>query len=217
VWQDANPYVADRDIRVRAAYQSGLTAKLFIDEEIGTSTDAVPALSYRLNQQDDAVYIANGIDGSGVTGVIIDDAALLIEVSTGTISWGSLYAYEVYWLATAAGIVDEGRIITAPDTANYLFLGPWKIKNTSNPDVPLYIIGGYGRRAGGTTQDLIDTTGGNIFSTPDQVIAFASGSAVTAQDKTDIATQVWARDVGPGSAGTVLGALPGQVEDAAFL
>ena len=190
VWQDPSPYVADRDIRVRAAYQSGLTAKLFIDEEIGTSTDAALALSYRLNQQDDAVYIANGINGSGVTGVTIDDANLLVEVTTGTISWGSLYAYEGYWLATAAGIVDEGRIITAPDTANYLFVGPWDIKNTSNPEVPLYIIGGYGRRAGGTTQDLIDTTGGNIFSTPDQVIAFATGSAVTTQDKTDIAAAV---------------------------
>jgi hypothetical protein len=191
VWQDANPYVGDRDIRVRAAYQSGVTAKLFIDEVIGTSTNAVPALSYRLNQQDDAVYIANGIDGSGVTGVAIDDANLLVEVTTGTISWGSLYAYEVYWLATAAGIVDEGRIITALDTANYLFVGPWDIKNVTSPMVPLVVSGGYARRAGGTTADMIDTTGGPIFSNPDQVIAFASGSAVTAQDKTDIIDGVW--------------------------
>ena len=43
------------------------------------------------------------------------------------------------------------------------------------------------------------------------------GAGVSAQDKADIIDGVWARDVGPGPAGTVLGALPGQVEDAAFL
>jgi|GEM_PF-3190301 len=191
-WTDPSPYVADRDIRVRAAFQSGTAAKIFIDEEIGTSTNAAPALSYRLNQVDDEVYIANAIDGSTVTDVVIDDAALLVEVDTGTISWDAIYAYEVYWLATAAGIIDEGRIITALDTANYLFEGPWKIKNISSPMVALVITGGYGRsKVDGTTLTLIDTTGGTIFSNPDQVIAFAVGSAVTTQDKTDIIDGVW--------------------------
>jgi hypothetical protein len=186
-WTDPSPYVADRDIRVRAAFQSGATAKIFVDELIGTSTSTALALAYRLNQVDDTVYILNAIDGSTVTDVVIDDAALLIEVDTGTISWDLLYAFEVYWLATAAGIVDEGRIITAIDAANYVFEGPWKIKNVSSPSVPLVISGGYGRsKVDGTTATLIDTTGGTVFSNPDQVIAFATGSGVTPQDKTDI-------------------------------
>jgi hypothetical protein len=186
-WTDPSPYVADRDIRVRAAFQSGATAKIFLDELIGTSTSTALALAYRLNQVDDTVYILNAIDGSTVTDVVIDDAALLIEVDTGTISWDLLYAFEVYWLATAAGIVDEGRIITAIDAANYVFEGPWKIKNVSSPSVPLVISGGYGRsKVDGTTATLIDTTGGTVFSNPDQVIAFATGSGVTPQDKTDI-------------------------------
>jgi hypothetical protein len=169
-WIDTVDYVADRDIRVRAAYQSGTTAKLFVDEVIGTSTYAAPALGYRLNQQDDTVYNTRAQDGSTVAGITINDVALLIEVTTGAIEWGALYAYEVYWLATSAGIVDEGRITTALDSANYVFEGAWKIKNVSSPVVPLVISGGWGRSAAdNTTQSLIDTTGGPIFAAPDQV------------------------------------------------
>jgi len=193
-WTDTAAYVADRDIRIRAAYQSGTSAKVFIDEEIGTSTNAVPALSYRLNQQDDDVYITNAIDGSTITSVVIDDANLLIEVDNGTISWAEIYAHEVYWLATTAGIVDEGRIITAIDPANYIFEGPWQIKNVSSPSVPLVVTGGWGRSAvDGTTATLMDTTGGTIFSNPDIVIGYATGSGVTSQDKTDIIDGVWSK------------------------
>lgn len=169
-WTDSADYAADRDIRVRAAYQSGTTAKLFVDELIGTSTYAAPALGYRLNQQDDATYNTRAQDGSTVSGITINDTALLIEVTTGSIEWGALYAYEVHWLATSAGIVDEGRIITALDTANYVFEGAWKIKNVSSPVAPLVISGGWGRSVfDNTTQSLIDTTGGPIFTAPDQV------------------------------------------------
>jgi hypothetical protein len=192
VWTDTNPYAADRDIRVRAAYQSGVTAKLFIDEEIGTSTQAAPALSYRLNQVNDATYIANAIDGSTITSVTIDDAALLVEVDTGTITWGALYAYEVYWLATSAGIVDEGRIINAIDQANYIFEGPWKLRNVTSPAVSLTITGGFGRSAvDGLTATMIDTNFGFVHTQPQPVIPFATGSGVTAQDKTDIIDGVW--------------------------
>jgi hypothetical protein len=169
-WTDSADYAADREIRVRAAYQSGTEAKLFVDEVIGTSTYATPALSYQLNQEDDTVYNTRAQDGAAVSGIAINDASLLIEVTTGTIEWGALYAYEVYWLATEAGMIDEGRIITALDSANYVFEGAWKIKNMSSPSVPLVITGGWGRSAAdNTTQSLIDTTGGTIFAAPDQV------------------------------------------------
>jgi hypothetical protein len=186
-WSDSNVYVADRDIRVRASYQSGTTAKLFIDEEIGTSTNASPALVFRLNQQDDVVYNTNAIDGSLISGITIDDNNLLISIDNGTLSWADIYAYETYWLNTNAGIVDESRIIKAIDSANYIFEGNWNIKNISSPSTPLVITGGWGRSASDdTTASLIDNTGGTIFATPDLVIAFATGSGVTAQDKTDI-------------------------------
>ena len=192
-WTDPVAYAANRDIRVRAAYQSGTSAKMFVDEEIGTVTLASPALSYRLNQVDDAVYQANAINGSAVSGITIDDPTLLINVSASTISLQSIYAYEVYWLSTAAGIVDEGRIVTAPDTANYIFEGGWKIKNISSPSVALTITGGYMVDATtGTAISLIDTTGGTIFLAPDHVVPYATGSGVTPGDKTDIAAAVLA-------------------------
>jgi hypothetical protein len=176
-WTDPVAYVADRDIRVRAAYQSGTSAKLFVDESVGTVTLASPALSYRLNQQDDTVYQANAIDGSTVTGITIDDPTMLINVSTSTISLPSIYAYETYWLATAAGIIDEGRIINATDTANYVFKGGWKIKNTSSPSAPLTITGGYMVDAAtGTAISLVDTTGGTIFLAPMHVVPYGTGS-----------------------------------------
>lgn len=181
------------DIRVRAAYQSGTTAKMFVDEEIGTLSVASPSLSYRLNQVNDAVYIANGIDGAAVTGITIDDPTLLINVSVPTIGLQSIYAYETYWLSTSAGILDEGRIITAPDTANYIFEGGWKIKNISSPSSPLTITGGYMVDATtGIAASLIDNTGGTIILAPDHVIPYATGSGVTPQDKIDIADAVLA-------------------------
>lgn len=192
-WTDSSDYVADRDIRIRAAYQSGTSAKLFVDEEIGTSTYASPALSYRLNQQDDTVYSTNAVDGSTVTGITINDTALLIETTIGSIDWGDIYAYEVYWLATEDGIIDEGRIITAIDAANYIFEGPWKIKNVSSPSAPLVISGGWGRsKSDNTTQSMIDTTGGTIFAAPDQVYAtiVSTSDAVITGDIADIPAAV---------------------------
>mgnify|MGYP007096398784 CR=1 FL=1 len=229
VWQDPEAYVADRDIRLRAMYQSGTVATLFIDEAIGASTQAAPALAYRLNQRYDEVYSTNGIDGSTVSGVAITDDTLLLQISVGAMTWGQIYAYETYWLATEAGIVDEGRIIIAPDPANYLFDGDWRLKNVTSPSAPLTISGGFGRSVGtGTTASMIDTTGGTIFATPDQVIAFATGSGVTSQDKVDIIDGIETRlspelakvnnlPADPASQSELLAALLPAIEDAALL
>lgn len=190
-WTDATPYVADREIRLRVAYQNGTTAKIFIDQVIGTATNASPAIPFLINQEDDEVYIDNAIDGSTVTGIVVDDAAFLVEIDTGTTTWASLYAYETYWLYTAAGILDEGRFIVARDTANYIFYD-FQIKNITFPSVPLTITGAWARDSvTGQTETLIDTTGGTIFSNPDLVISYAVGSGVTPTDITDIAAAVW--------------------------
>lgn len=190
-WTDTNPYAADREIRLRVAYVSGVTAKLFIDTTIGTSTSATPALAYLVNQEDDTVYNANAVNGSTITTVTIDDGALLVNVNTGSISWATIYAYNTYWLFTSAGIIDEGSAIIATDTANYVGQG-FKIKNvTTSPTVPLSITGGWGVDATtGVPTDLFDTTGGSIFQVPDHVVPFATGSGVTPSDVTDIAEAV---------------------------
>lgn len=185
-WTDPSPYVADREIRIRAAYQSGTSAKVFVDTVIGTATNVIPALSFRLNQEDDEVYNTNAIDGSTITTVTIDDSALLVEVDTGTISWPQIYAYETYWLFTEVGIRDEGRFILAKDTANYA-LFDFKIKNVSAPSVPLVITGGYGVDGDtGASIDILDATGGTIFMAPEHVVPFDSGGAGGAT-----AAEVW--------------------------
>lgn len=182
-WTDPNPATGNRNIRVRIAYVSGTTAKQFIEAAIGTAGtgSSNAAVTYLANQVDDPVYIANGIDGSTVTGITITDSIdrMIINIGGGSVSWPQIYAYNVWWLHTAAGIIDDGAIITAVDTANYRVTG-FKIRNSST--VPLSITGGYGvDTATGSVASLIDQAGstGNIYQTPDVVIAYATGSGLS--------------------------------------
>lgn len=186
-WTDPSPAAANRAIRVRIAYVSGTDARLFIDTPIGTagtlSTNA--ALSYLANQSNDDVYIANAIDGSAVTGITISDSIdrMIINIAGGSVSWPQIYAYNVYWLHTEEGIRDDGAIITAVDTANYRVTG-FKIRNSST--TPLSITGGYGvDTATGSVASLVDAAGsvGNIYQTPDIVIAYATGSGLAPDER----------------------------------
>jgi hypothetical protein len=192
-WTDPVPAIAPRNIRVRIAYQSGTSAKNFIEANIGTCGITAPsnAVTYLASQTDDAVYNANGLNGSAVTGITITDAIdrMVINIAGGSVSWPQIYAYNVFWLTTAAGIVDDGSIITARDTANYI-VTLFKIRNSSS--TPLSITGGYGVDSGtGTVPPLIDTVGstGNIYQTPDHVVPYqTTGSyAITGDISTVLA------------------------------
>lgn len=185
-WTDPNPYENDREIRLRVAYTDGTTAKRFIEANIGTSTADTPALAYLVNQVDDTVYNINGIDGSTVDNVAIDDSVLMAQIDTGSLSWGALYAYECYWLTTEEGIEDKGQMIFAVDPANYLF-DDLVVTNVTSPEVPLIMTGGYARNlTTGATIDVFDTGGGRIFNAPDHVVAYATGSGVTPEDISNI-------------------------------
>lgn len=190
-WTDTNPYAADREIRLRVAKVSGATAKQFIEVNIGTATELNYALSYLVNQEDDATYNSNAIDGSTITNITISDATMRLSVSSSTETWQNIYAYEMYWLSTSAGIQDLGQSITSPDPANYLMDSTvLKIKNISGSVTTL--TGGWGRDPNTSdTIDIIDTSGDPIFANPPHVVAYASGSGVTPTDITDIATEVW--------------------------
>lgn len=189
-WTDPVPYVADREIRVRASWVDGTDAKNFVDTIIGTATDTEPALSYRLNQTDDDVYTANAIDGSTITDIEFVDSTMHININTGSISAGQVYAYEVYWLYTEEGIRDLGQTIEAVDQANYRVTGV-TIKNVTSPETPLSITGGWlVDSVTGLAVTLLDTTGGSIFNAPDHIVPFATGSGVTPGDVIDIANAV---------------------------
>jgi hypothetical protein len=184
-WTDAAIAAADRAIRLRVSYVSGVTAKHFIEANIGTcgQTAGTAAVSYLVNQTDDEVYINNGINGSAVTGVTFTDAAadvINVDVAANTVSWKSIYAAWVYYAFGAAGIATDIDYIDAVDEANYR-LSSMVVKNTSDPTAPLEITGGYGRDATtGAAIDLVDTTGGTIVMAPDHVVSYAVGSALTA-------------------------------------
>lgn len=194
-WTDPAAATSSRAIRVRVAYQSGTTAKNFVENTgltCGTSAGA-ESITYPITQTNDSIYIANGIDGSTVTGITIipSPARVKISLGGGTISYQRIYAYQVYWLATATGISDEAAFINAPDTANYLFTG-FDIRNDSA--TPLTITGGYGRDAvTGLVADLIDVAGstGNIYPQPEHVVAFqTSGSYAITGDISTVLTAV---------------------------
>ncbi len=167
-------YSVDRTVRVRITYVSGVTAKQFIEAVVGTFTSGNPNISYNAAQEDDDTYIANGVDGSGITGITFTDAAtdlVNINIPGGTAPWKNIYAAFVYWIDTAVGITDDIAYIEAVDPANYL-LTSMKIKNTSSPSVPLTITEGYARDSGtGSIVDIIDTTGGNIYPLVDHVVS----------------------------------------------
>lgn len=174
-WTDSVAASASRAIRLRVAYVSGASAKNFIEANIGTCGTGTgdAAVSYLANQTDDATYNTNAIVGSAVTGITIapSPARVSVNIAGGDVAWSQIYAYQVYWLATAVGIADQAAFITAPDTANYLLTG-FEIRNTSA--IPLTITGGYGRDAvTGMVKDCIDVAGstGNIYPAPDHVVA----------------------------------------------
>lgn len=172
-WTDSAAASASRAVRLRVARQSGTSAYLFLEANIGTcgTSSGNAAISYLASQTADAVYNANAVDGSAVTGITIVDAVdrMQINIAGGTVSWAQIYAYNVYWLFTATGIQDDGSIITAKDQANYA-VTLFKIKNTSS--TPLKITGGYGvDSTTGSVADILDTTGGSIFPVVDHVVS----------------------------------------------
>lgn len=194
-WTDGTAAAANRAIRLRVSYVSGATAKEFIEANIGTcgQTSGTAAVSYLVNQVADTTYNSNAIDGPAIyatSGITFTDAAtdrVNCNIGGGSVTYKTIYACFVYWNFTATGIANDFTYISAPDTANYILSG-MKIRNTSATD--LSVTGGYGRDAtSGASVDIIDTAGstGNIFLAPDHVVAYATGSGVTAQDITDIA------------------------------
>ena len=188
-WTDPDPYVADREIRLRVSYVSGGTAaKKYISATIGTLTEEDFELSYLVAQEDDDVYITNAVDGSTVTGITINDTTDTFEVNKpgGELSLQELYAQALYFRFTETGIRGDRMATTGIDTANYSITGK-TIKNVSSPSVPLKITGGWVTDADTDDPiDLIDTTGGTIFLAPPHVVAYASAS-----DYSQIADAVW--------------------------
>jgi len=187
-WTDTDPYVTDREIRIRRSYVTPSTALVFIDTVIGTATATNLDLEYRLNPETDTVYVANGIDGSIVTDITVNDVDARFDLEDSK-TCAEIYAYAMYTLFTEDGIRDLGQTIFAVDQANYRVDGR-TIKNTSSPSIPVSITDGWLVDAStGKSYDLIDDTGGTLFMAPDHVVPFSSvGTPVITGDIADVPT-----------------------------
>ncbi len=178
-YKDANNEIeTDDTVRLRVTYVNGVTAKLALEMNLIASESGG---SFLVEQEDDEVYNTNAIDGSTVTGITIDDSTdtVSMDITGGTVSWAEIYAYFVWWTNTEEGIRDDLVFMNAPDTANYIVTN-FKIKNTSSPEVPLIITGGYGvDSVTGSSSTLMDTSGGSLFFAPDHVVPYAIGSGLT--------------------------------------
>jgi hypothetical protein len=106
-------------IRLRATYQSGVTAKLPYEQ---SSVVSAAGISFLGVETDDEVYILYGVDGSGVTkfaaDYVQDDINLVIG---GNWTGEELYAWWVYNLTTEQGIREFFGAVTAIDAGNIRF------------------------------------------------------------------------------------------------
>jgi len=184
-WTDPDAAVGSRSIRLRIMRCDGADADIIVDKIIGTcgTTEATKAVSYLHDAVPDAAYNANAVDGSTITGFVIDDSNMRLEIASGTIvAYGGVntlvidgrkaYAYETYWLSTDAGLIDEARFIIAVDGVNLRFVD-FKLKNTtSGPVYPVIINNAYVvDDATGVSASLTDYTGGPIHYAPDHMIS----------------------------------------------
>ena len=188
-------YTADINIRLRATYVSGVTAK----NPIETFSVITSAGSIATNlQYNDTVYINNGIDGSTITEYTLDGINLLFEVDDldGETTVQRGYAWYSYQLYTSAGIHVAFGAMTAVDEINYRLnvdVLNFYFKNISL--VACRISGGYIFKSDDSS--LIDPTSNSIFLDPGKAyIAGSISSDITAiKAKTDAISNPWNADL----------------------
>lgn len=104
-------------LRLRATYQSGVTAKLGA-EALGIVTPS--GLSFSLTQEDDTIYNTIGLDGSTITKFTADYLDDEVDIVTASDFLGTeLYARFIYFETTEEGIRNFYGGFEAVDIANY--------------------------------------------------------------------------------------------------
>lgn len=175
-------------IRVKAISINGSSGATEMVNTTATQTDSANA-SINITQTTDSIYVANGVDGSAVTGLSINANKIDVDanVAANTITWQSIYAWYQYYNTTSAGIADSDFLITANTQTSYTVDTTVEIKNT-NTGNPLVITGADVADTNGSVTGIIDTSGENIYLIPETVVAFASGSSLTPTQETQLAT-----------------------------
>lgn len=178
-WTDPTAAAGNRAIRVRVAYVSGVTAKLW-QENTGLTcgvTSGTESITYPITQVADTTYDDNAVSMDATIfaacGITFTDAAtdlVNINIAADTVALKTIYAAFAWWLFTALGIDDDVAYIDAPNTANYVMTS-MKFRNTSTD--PLKITGGYFYDTTGSVENCVDITSpGNIYPMPVHVVAY---------------------------------------------
>lgn len=166
-------YAGARTLRLRVAYQAGATAKL--PQEVSASLTSGGA-AFVVPSVDDAVYIANGIDGASCTEFVPDYPNLQVDVSDpdGVTTVQRIYAWSCMANATATGIQLMFGAVAAADSLNYVIdVAKVNARFDNVSGLPVIIGGGYIRRSDGAS--VIAATSGSIQMDPGR--AYSAGVA----------------------------------------
>jgi hypothetical protein len=155
----------NKNLEIRIAYQSGTAAKKEL-KITGTLTTAA-GFTASVTQEDCAVYIGNGINGSNVTEFSADFPNIEINVNDAdnTTTVQRLFAWYKALLMTADGIRNFFQGLEAEDTVNYVVnttIVNLKIDNIKT--TPLLIYGARLYRDNNTT--IISATSNNVQLDP---------------------------------------------------
>lgn len=177
-------YTSAKTIRLRAALENKLPLQAF-----GVLSAA--GLAFIDSQQDDAVYVANAIDGSTVTEFAPDGPNIQVDINDAdnVTQVQRLYAWAQHYSTTSAGVASAFFLtIQASDEVNYDIdqaLADVKLDNTKA--TPLLVQGGRLARKDGST--VIAATSGSIQIDPGR--AYIPDSSVSSAS--EIADAVWAK------------------------
>ena len=179
-YYDGSQFTAGDEVRIRVA-RLGYLPQLLLAVAT-TSGFSVPA-----NQQTDAIYVANGIDGSTVTEFTADYPNVQMDVSDpdGVTTVQRVYAWLRHTETSAQGAQLWFDVITPTDEVNYLIdAAKINLRVDNTTAAPVVIAGGRLYRSDGAT--VIAATSGSVQMDPARVYVTEGGAQ-------DIADAVWSK------------------------
>lgn len=164
------PYVADKVVRLRADHATKLPL-----ETVGVL--GASGLTFLDVQQEDDVYLSNGIDGSTVIEFSPDGANIEVDIDDpdGLTNVQRLYAWMQWYMTTEAGVRSPFfGAMSALDSANYqINQAKADIKLDNVGVLPVRVVGGYLYRRDGST--VISATSNSIQIDPGKAYAVETG------------------------------------------
>lgn len=179
------PYVSDKVVRLRADHATKLPL-----ETVGVL--GASGLTFLDVQQEDDVYLSNGIDGSTVTEFTPDGANIEVDIDDpdGITNVQRLYAWMQWYMTTEDGVRSAFfGAMTALDGVNYqINQTKADIKLDNRGAAPVRVVGGYLYRRDGST--VIAATSNSIQIDPGKAYAIETGVSGLTADESNKLNQI---------------------------